>query len=680
MNTLKNKLTILVILVSILFAGQTNFMFAQVFVDHSATGANDGTSWENAYTNLSQAIKNTSSGEIWVSQGVYLPTLNLAGESDDDIRQLTFPLKPGVAMYGGFLGGESTLEERSWEENLTILDGNVGADDPSDNSNSVITSLDAQLNEQTVLDGFTIRNGNASQGDQVGGAIRISQGYEGKFVVRNCLITENESRRGGGAVYIHNADPTFENITFKSNKGGEGGDIYLSTSRAIIRFCEFRNSSSGAAGGSIYVSSYSSPVIKNNLFHSNQTGGEGGAIKLATNYYVVVEANKFIGNSASLGGGVFVDSPNVFFFNNIFGENEARDDGGALHMDYVGGIAKFINNTVSNNSANRGGGLYLRDANLSIINSIIYGNTASEGDQVHLTEVQTGLLASFNYNNIQGGEDNMDVTIVSDLTLEYENNVDILPSLSDQEENIFETLAISEMIDLGTYSSDFIPSSWSVNEEEIVFPDVDLLGQARVFNGLIDIGAIEIQTSKQYKPTSISLSNSQVSQSAEIGTKIGDLNTEDPDSQSFTYHINNNNCFSIQDSSLKVGCDLIVFEESPINLSITSTDSDGWSVTQEFDLELTDIVPDVVAGVEEDLNKTIKIFPNPSNGLFNILFQRVHPVSINVIDLNGNSVISFNLNPDDDSIDMRQLRTGVYILFISVNGVQYEKKVVIGDH
>lgn len=665
----------------IVMVGKTNSVYAQVFVDHSATGANDGTSWENAYTDLSQAIQNTSSGEIWVSQGVYKPTLNLVGEADEDIKQLTFPLKPWVAMYGGFAGGESTREERSWEENLTILDGNVGTDDPDDNSNSVVTSVDAQLNEQTVLDGFTIRNGNASQGNQIGGAINVYQGYEGEFIVRNCQITENESRRGGGAIYIHNADPIIENIIFESNKGGEGGDIHISASKAIIRFCEFRNSFGGASGGSIYVSSYSSPVIKNNLFHSNQTGGEGGAIKLATNYYAVVEANKFIGNSARHGGGVFVDSPNVFFFNNIFGENEARDDGGALHMDYVGGIAKFINNTVSNNSASRGGGLYLRDANLSIINSIIYGNNASEGSQVHLTEVQTGLLPSFNYNNIEGGEDNMDVTIISDLSLEFENNVDILPHLSVNEDNLYETLAISEMIDLGTSSSDFIPSSWSVNEEEIVFPDVDLLGQARVFNGLMDIGAIEIQTPKQYKPTSISLSNSQVSQSAEIGTKIGDLSTEDQDSQSFTYHINNNDdCFSIEDSGLKVECDLIVFEESPINLTITSTDSDGWSVTQEFDLELTDIVPDVVAGLEEDLNKTIEIFPNPSNGLFNISFQRIHPMSINVIDLNGNSVISFSLNPDDDSIDLRQLRTGVYILFISVNGVQYEKKVVIGDH
>ena len=49
---------------------------AQVYVNVAATGAHNGSSWTNAYTNLKDAITNTSSGEIWVAQGDYMPTSN----------------------------------------------------------------------------------------------------------------------------------------------------------------------------------------------------------------------------------------------------------------------------------------------------------------------------------------------------------------------------------------------------------------------------------------------------------------------------------------------------------------------------------------------------------------------------------------------------------------------------
>ncbi len=67
----------------------------------------------------------------------------------------------GVAIYGGFAGTETELSERDWENNVTILSGEIG--DPAttaDNTIHVVVSIGQ--NGTAVLDGFTITKGNAS--------------------------------------------------------------------------------------------------------------------------------------------------------------------------------------------------------------------------------------------------------------------------------------------------------------------------------------------------------------------------------------------------------------------------------------------------------------------------------------------------------------------------------------
>ncbi len=45
---------------------------SQIYVDGSASGTNDGSSWTNAFINLQDGLNATSSGsEVWVAQGTY---------------------------------------------------------------------------------------------------------------------------------------------------------------------------------------------------------------------------------------------------------------------------------------------------------------------------------------------------------------------------------------------------------------------------------------------------------------------------------------------------------------------------------------------------------------------------------------------------------------------------------
>ena len=74
-----------------------------------------------------------------------------------------------------------------------------------------------------------------------------------------------------------------------------------------------------------------------------------------------------------------------------------------------------------------------------------------------------------------------------------------------------------------------------------------------------------------------------------------------------------------------------------------------------------------------------RVYPNPSNGLFNIrINQYVGKVTIEVVDLNGRLVYSQN-NTDfnvEKAIDMSQFQSGMYIVKVNNNQVNFSQKIV----
>jgi len=87
-----------------------------IYVDADATGLGDGSSWDDAYTDLQRALSVAVSGdEIWVAEGV--------GQIEDAITS-TFVLTDGVALYGGFDPGSG-----GWVTSCgSDFGGNIDAD------------------------------------------------------------------------------------------------------------------------------------------------------------------------------------------------------------------------------------------------------------------------------------------------------------------------------------------------------------------------------------------------------------------------------------------------------------------------------------------------------------------------------------------------------------------------
>jgi hypothetical protein len=132
---------------SVLSTAQINEIYnarpaAVVYVDEDATGANDGSSWADAFTDLAAAMDyaDVIGDELWVAEGTYKPSVSARSEY--------FSLNAGVAVYGGFNGTETQLSQRDWRTYETILSGDLNG---NDNANVSYTEATRSENSYRVL-------------------------------------------------------------------------------------------------------------------------------------------------------------------------------------------------------------------------------------------------------------------------------------------------------------------------------------------------------------------------------------------------------------------------------------------------------------------------------------------------------------------------------------------------
>lgn len=279
-----------------------------IYVTPDGTG--DGSSWENATSELQYAASIASDGDsqIWVKTGTYY------GDAKD--KKGAFCMYKKNRVYGGFAGNEGPyfdLGDRDFESNPTILDGN--------NERRVIYQNDHFSSAAySVWDGFTIQNGSAGSG----GGLYICSNSQ--FI--NCKFINNYSNGAGGAIYSvtassNNTKSLIENCVFENNSSAMGGAIFDMMSIKLLN-CKFINNTAITKGGAYYTFMNKEPLIMNCIFAGNEAN-EGGAIYNKGNM-TMINCNIINNKALNSKGGLYNEVQYSRFYNTIFWNNYAAGE------------------------------------------------------------------------------------------------------------------------------------------------------------------------------------------------------------------------------------------------------------------------------------------------------------------------------------------------------------------
>ncbi len=381
------------------------------YVDDSATGDNNGSTWEDAFVGLQPALDvAVAYDKIYVAEGTYYPDPN--GLADPQLA--CFQMKNNVEIYGGFPVGGSDFVGRDPNQFETILSGDLLKDDNpatrvwelpddptrADNCWNVFYHPDGLgLDNSAVLDGFTIT-----------GAFDSGMwNWSSSPTVSDCIFTLNS---GMGMENSEDSDPSITNCTFTLNSyGGMGNEEY---SNPVITGCTFFSNFFWGIANLMYSSPtvtdctftynpgpvdyaggmgnswYSSPTVTNCIFTGNFRGSAQGWTGMVNNQYcspTVISCN-FYGISFRT---IENDSSDLKIINSTFIANSGviyNDNHSDTELTNCTFASSLYNETIYN-------GDY---SNVTLTNCIL----RKEADYAGYLLDNHGVL-NVNYCNIQGG-------------------------------------------------------------------------------------------------------------------------------------------------------------------------------------------------------------------------------------------------------------------------------------
>ncbi len=356
-------------------------LFPPYFVDARANGANDGSSWANAFLDLQTALTRarTSHRPIWVAKGTYMPDRG-AGQMIGD-RAASFLLSTGLSVYGGFAGTEDpaifNLENRDFAANETILSGDLAGNDMpgfvgyEENSYHVVQS--PEFTADAVLDGVSVAHGYSETSSAAGGGGLQCAGANLRLV--HCVFRENKAGGGGGGLSLTKGGASLTDCIFRGNTAAYGGALHVANVTGVsLRDCSFEDNSvpvsGGNGGAAVFASSAGGLRLDNCRFLRNSSR----TLKLHS-------TNAMLTGCSFENNGPFAlhnSSSQPVLFNCLFRSNGALNSGpgGAVYNDASSPL--IVNCIFIANLATYGGAIHNPDrCSTQLVNCALIGNVAS---------------------------------------------------------------------------------------------------------------------------------------------------------------------------------------------------------------------------------------------------------------------------------------------------------------
>jgi uncharacterized protein (TIGR02145 family) len=262
-----------------------------------------------------------------------------------------------------FYGKRIVLLSEGGSEN-TIIDGQ---------SSSYVIRMQSLEDSTTVIDGFTIQNGNYGGG---GGIIcqnadpilqnlhiqnNVASNHGGGIIFHqsrakliNVWINDNTAGGDGGGAYLYiNSDVYFENVHIGNNTSSqEGGGIGIDNCQLELENCRIYDNYAPSKGGGIWAFD-GHLTIGRSVIENNSTDDDGGGIACHYGTIVDIDASEVLGNIAATEGGGFYlyDNESISLSYTLIADNQASTNGGGMVIRGGNDSPYFQNLTITNNSA-----------------------------------------------------------------------------------------------------------------------------------------------------------------------------------------------------------------------------------------------------------------------------------------------------------------------------------------
>ena len=429
-----------------------------IYVDADAGGANDGSSWTDAYTDLGVAIDNAAAGAaLWIADGTYIP-----GDGASDT--LYYTIDKALELYGGFAGTETSPADRDAANAPTVVSGDASGDDTTGDFDA---NKADNLRKLFVVDSFVTRvtfdrltlsgadaetdpdafptfwtrgaaiyarspvtvndcTFSGNRADRGAGVYVFRDGAGSRFTnstftqsaatnrcigvyafavddirVSDCAFVDNPASLRGGVHFFRSNNSVVENCTFDNNisAGFNAGFYSWNGIDVRVRNCSFTNMSSTNAT-SIYVDGRENDTLNltvtNCLFEGNNSTGRAGGLTSA-NGRVRIVGSAFNENTSTGSGGAINSSQQAYLDIDScsFTRNESLNNWAGAIASYCDSIRITNSRFTRNACANHGGAINAAFQNkLTLIDCEFTENNATLGGAVNTQNDTTSLFVT----------------------------------------------------------------------------------------------------------------------------------------------------------------------------------------------------------------------------------------------------------------------------------------------